>query len=59
MREGIIEMISMDNGVIHVIRSEEGSDSSLTETHILRYCLFQICAICGVGELSFERGVGG
>jgi hypothetical protein len=62
VRESIVEMVSVYDGVVHVICFEKRRDFGFGETHVLCDCLFE----CGgggggCGAAAFERrgGLGG
>jgi len=53
MRKSIVEMISVDDRVVHMIRFQQRCAFALWKTHVLCDCLFQCCRRCRVGELPF------
>ena len=64
MRESIVEMVSVYDGVVHVVCLEKGRDFGSGETHVLGDGLFEgrgPCAGGGGGAAAFERrgGLGG
>ena len=56
MRESIVEMVPVYDGVVHVICFQEGRDFGFREPHVLCDCLFERGGGGGgCGAAAFER----